>query len=299
MVSKPQILDDKFNFFTRGLLPERHYRFVLARNSAVTADISELHNASTQVSLLMGEAMMGCFFLTSHAAKQQKITVSLHLECNGPLRRLIATANNDGGIRAMSSNPGAEWEGPLHAGKGKGLLTVNRWKDDVTKVYSSTVEMRETSLDKNIEEYTGKSEQIQTFIKMESSFNKDNTLNISGYQFQALPDASFADTDAVVDMLAETSPSKMLDQFLQVDLNIRNTFEMKNIFHNIKILNNGKFFHHCGCSRNRVESMLLALGKESAEETLQSEGKIEIQCEFCKKFYYFYEEEISSIFKRN
>ncbi|MDH5654586.1 MAG: Hsp33 family molecular chaperone HslO [Spirochaetia bacterium] len=291
------LLNEKHNFSCRGILPDLRYRFLLARNSAAAAEIGRLHNASAKVAALMGETMMGSYFLSSHASKQQKITVSLHLECKGPLHRLIGTANNEGGIRCMASRPEADWDGDLYSGKGKGLLTVNRWRDDVTKVYSSTVEMREAPLYKNLEEYIGKSEQIQSFIKMESIYNDLDSLKVSGYFFQAMPDASFEDTETVVNLLAEQSPDRMLDQFLQIDQNVRTNFKSNPIFHNIKILGSGKFFHHCGCSRKKIESMLHALGREAAEESLLNYGQIEIQCEFCKKFYYFTEKDMASIFE--
>jgi redox-regulated HSP33 family molecular chaperone len=227
MDSLTNIFDDRYNFYCRGLLPDIHYRFVLARNSAATTNICKKHTASYGVCALMGEAMMGSFFLASHFEKQQNLTVSLHLECDGPVKRIIASANSEGGIRAMSSHPEENLNGDLR--KGKGLLTVNRWKDDEQKVYSSTVEMRDTTIDKNLEEYIGKSEQVQSFIKMETSCDSRNSTNISGYP----------------------------------------------------------------------HSMLFALGQKSAEESLQNDGKIEIQCEFCKKYYYFTQEDVSTIFRRN
>lgn len=296
MKLNPEILDDRQNFFATGILPDYNYRFVLARNSAVTKEIAKVHGASDQAAALIGEVMTGAYFLASHSLKQELITISLHLECEGPIKRIMGYANSSGGIRGLAASADAVWDGPLAKGKKRGIITVHKWIDQINLIYSSSVEMRDVPVEKNLEEYLGKSEQIQSFIKIRSRFESGAIKDVSGYLFQALPEASFEDSDRVAEMVNAADPHEMLDGILYTDINMQIGKQPDEVFRNARILKTGKFYHYCGCSRKKVQDMIISMGRDSAEETIQSEGFIEAQCEFCKTKYQFTPEEIYGLF---
>jgi len=52
----------------------------------------------------------------------------------------------------------------------------------------------------------------------------------------------------------------------------------------------------CSCSRERVESMLVSLGREEAEAAAET-GQAEVRCEFCGRTYQFTPAQIDALFE--
>ena len=57
-----------------------------------------------------------------------------------------------------------------------------------------------------------------------------------------------------------------------------------------------EIFYRCHCSRERIASLLLSLGKAEAQSILRDEGKISVHCHYCNTTYDFDEEEALSLF---
>lgn len=289
-------LDPLYNFFTIGTLPDLNFRFVLARNTAIANEIAARFDATPDVEALMGKAMLGAFFLCTHAAKQ-KNTVSLHFECEGPVRRLIAFAGSDGALRAMAAEPHARWDGPIEAGKGAGVLRVNRWNESGKLLYSSAVEFRDAGIDRNVEEFIGRSEQIQTFLRLETSRGAERLDQVSGYMFQALPGATADHVDAVLAMIGDKSPGQLITAMLAGDAFGGRMRPMEGGMESVSVLKNGSFRSYCDCSRHKVERILVIMGREAVLAMAAERGEVEVICEFCKRTYTLSPEEASGLFK--
>lgn len=288
------------NFFTLGIIPDLNFRFVLARNSAVAAEAAERIGADPSLEALLGETMLAAFFLVTHSIKTRD-TVSLHLEGEGPVHRLIAFASTDGAMRGTTARPDARWDGALWNGVGAGILRVNRWRDD-RQSYSSAVEMRAVSLGKNLQEFVGRSDQIQSFIRLESNFETNGernsrVRNVSGYMFQALPGVGPNEVDRLLDMIGDRTPNEMISALLQPTDPVGGTFRPDATeSHPVKILKNGSFHYHCDCNKDKVSKMLTLLGRDSIVELVQEKGCVEVFCEFCKKRYELSPAEVDGLF---
>ena len=54
----------------------------------------------------------------------------------------------------------------------------------------------------------------------------------------------------------------------------------------------------CDCSRGRMESALLALGREELTELLSTDGGAELSCHFCNRKYRFSADELKALISR-
>ncbi len=290
-MSLPNSLETKENFFVTGIIPDHNYRFVLARNTSIAYDVALRHEASSEIRSLMGEAMLGAFFLSTHTVKQEERTISLHLECPDPVLRIIAFSDSQGRMRAYSANPQATG---FTNDSLDGLLRVNRWIQGSSQVYSSATSLRPVPLYKNIQEYVGKSEQIQTFIKLETHQKSDRD-QISGYIFQALPGASADDTDAVLDMLSGLSPGEIMNSLLEQNDESLKIPQKSGLFLGARLLHTGHFQFQCDCSRDKIKVVIRNMGNVEAKNILEEQGFIEATCEFCKTKYTFNESDVMEI----
>ncbi len=301
MANGPEVIGSglEHKLFCLGILPDREFRFVVARNTAIALEVGGRHAAAPQVSALVGEALLGAFFLATHSVKQENLTVSLQLECSGPLHRVLAFASAAGGMRAIPSRPDARWSGELHEGKGAGILTVHRWQDETHRVYSSSVEMRDTALAKNLEEYMGRSDQVQSFVGIEASVGDAGPLDVCGYLFQALPGATVRDIDAVLELVNHRSASALVETLLpgQPEERAREAVEL-GARQKVQVLRTGHFFSYCNCSQQKMENMLFLVGREKVMDLLQERGTVEVFCEFCKRRYELKADEVTALFDR-
>lgn len=292
------------HFFVSGILPDHNYRFVLGRNTSVVREISNMQGASSELSGLLGEAMLGAFFLSTHSAKSEKQTISLHLECAPPVHRLIAFASSDGSMRGSVAHPHARFEKDSHIHLKGGILRVNRWVENLwiekkSNIYSSAIEMRDAPLFKNLEEFVGRSEQIQTFLHIQNTFQsgEDDSGHVSGYLFQALPGASADDTDAVLDMLDGKTSDELINQFARTGPGSYHDLSKTGGMLKTKIQKTGPFFFRCDCSREKIEKVILSMGESDAQNLIEEEGQIQVLCEFCKTSYEFSADQVHSLFR--
>ena len=56
--------------------------------------------------------------------------------------------------------------------------------------------------------------------------------------------------------------------------------------------------YKCLCSRENIEKIVLSLGKAEAEDIIEKEGSIKVECQFCRKNYVFTKEDAEELFKR-
>ncbi|HBS07077.1 MAG TPA: hypothetical protein DEA96_19045 [Leptospiraceae bacterium] len=283
-----------YNRYITGILPDQNYRFILGSLTDVALEVGHVLNASVPITALLGETMLAAFFLAGHNEKARRTVVGIDMQCNGPARKILAFSSSDGIVRSFCSSPETIWDGDIYRGKKDGLFTVNRFVEDSRKVYSSSVEMHDLPLEKNVEEYLGRSDQKLGFIRMESTIERDILLDVSGFSFEALPGASVEDSERVLEMIRNTGPSEMVHGLLSDGDGERRVFSSS--LSSVKILKTGTFEYRCDCSKEKIEKVLLAMGRQSLEDLVAEKGHVEVFCEFCRKRYEFQPSEIYNLF---
>jgi molecular chaperone Hsp33 len=280
--------------YITGILPDQNYRFILGTITDTALEVGRVLNASPQITALLGESMLAAFFLAGHSEKSQNTIVGIDMQCNGPAKKLLAFSSAEGIVRSFGSAPQETWSGSLYEGKKEGLLTVNRFVDQSRKVYTSTVEMHDLPFEKNVEEYLGRSDQKLGFIRLESRVDQE-VVDISGFSFEALPGASVSDSDRVLEMIRNVRPEELARGLMSGGDGERRRFHTS--LSSVKILRAGSFEYRCDCSREKVENVLLAMGRQSIEDLVKEKGVVEVFCEFCMKRYEFQPSEVFSLFK--
>ena len=65
-----------------------------------------------------------------------------------------------------------------------------------------------------------------------------------------------------------------------------------------EILESHGIDYECKCSRKKVETALISMGKEELSGLLDDEKPISVTCNFCDKVYTFTNEEIEELLKK-
>lgn len=274
----------------RGIIPELNFKFAFVHIHQSLNEIAEIQNLSKECKILLGEVLTGALLLTSKEIKQYKEVISIQIESNGIIKKILSYASTNGEIKGIILPSDVQWDITKFSGFEEGILQVNKFKEETKKVYSSCVELKPKSFSENLESFILKSEQTNSFLKIVS--DKSEKEEIYGYIFEPFPDTSYEKIDLMADFLYQINPEDFL----------------KNIFHpksqkkkfikkwEIKILSTIPVSFKCDCSISKIENLIFTLGKEEIDRILLDEGKIEIVCEFCKKKYIYNEKDIKRLF---
>lgn len=255
------------------------------------------HNTSPVVTAALGRLMSGAVMMGS-MLKSEKDLLTLQINGDGPVGGLVVTSDGSGNVKGYAKNPSAMMppnaQGKLDVGGviGKGTLTVI--KDMGLKdPYNSQIELFTGEIGDDLTAYFVESEQTPSVVGLGVLMNKDNTVRCAGgFIIQLMPFAS----DEVIDNLEAKmsiihSVTGMLDQgmeaadildFILGDMGLEITDTMPVRF-------------KCNCSRERVERVLISMGKTQLEEISEGDEDIELNCQFCSKQYKFSPQEIRDI----
>lgn len=273
--------------------------FIMAIDSKdMVAEIERIHGTSAVCTAALGRLITGTSLLGSNL-KGEHETLTIRVDGDGPAGPLVAVADSIGNAKGYVANPVVEIPlnsvGKLDVGGAVGHDgTLSVIKDFKMKEPSiGQVELQSGEIAEDITYYLAQSEQIPSACALGVLVNPDLTVwTAGGYIVQLLPgadeenisklEANLAVLPPVTEILKEdgTPEDIIKGVFAGMDYDIMDSFEV---------------FYECNCSRERVESILMSLGKNELQEMIDDKEPVVVNCDFCGKSYDFSEEELEKL----
>jgi len=278
---------------TGFLLPAAGVRGVRVHLDAAWARIRERgSDLPGAVAELLGEASAAAALFTGHAKVDGRLSVQLR--GHGPLRTLFAECTAAGTVRGIAQVDGdAPLPRDLRALGKDALLAItienpSAGADREPVRYQGLVALESDSLAGAFEDYFRQSEQLPTRLLLAADATR-----AAGLMLQKLPgDAGDDDGWDRAGALFETlTPAELLECPAAILL--------QRLFHEdgVELLGERPLRFGCSCSRERVEAMLQALGREEADAAVAAAGgTAQVRCEFCGQRYEFSPAEIGTLF---
>jgi molecular chaperone Hsp33 len=259
--------------------------------ACVTTDLvnesCRLHGAYPTACAALGRALTGGALMAALLKLGQRL--ALKLEGNGPLRKIIVEADYAGNVRGFVGVP--EVDLPPKNGKfdvagavgTEGVLTVI--KDTGRKeLYNGVVRIRTGEIAEDIAHYFAESEQIPTAVAL--GVYMEPSLDITaagGFLVQSLPPSDENMIDRLIGNIGKLPPYTQMLFSGQAPEDI-----LEAIFSGIPYatLERHELFYRCTCSRERIERVLVSLGREELADMVDKQGKADVTCEFCRKSYH-------------
>ena len=273
------------------------------RAFAVTSrDIAEYarkaHDLSPVATAALGRSMSAALMMAD-MLKGPADLLTLQIDGDGPIGRILVTADNNGGVKGYVQNPGVYLPnnayGHLNVGGavGKGTLTVIRdmgMKDP----YVGQTAIQTGEIAEDITYYYAVSEQIPSSVGLGVLVNtKENrVMEAGGFIVQLMPFAeeetiaalekNLGSIEAVTKMLsAGDTPEMMLEKVLKgLDLVITDRSPVE---------------FRCGCGKERYERALVLLGRDEMQKIVDDGEPVEIECQFGGKKYAFTPQELKEV----
>ena len=255
------------------------------------------HDLSPVVTAALGRLMTGALMMGS-MLKGEKDMLTLQINGAGPVHGLTVTADSQGNVKGYADNPQAMMP-PNSVGKldvggviGAGVLTVI--KDmGLKEPYSSTIELTTGEIGDDLTYYFAASEQIPSSVALGVLMEKNNTVKqAGGLIIQLMPFTSeeviakleekLTHMSPITTLLEEgKTPEQILETILgELGLEITDTMPVR---------------FHCNCSKERVEKVLLSLGRKELQDLIDEGQDVELNCHFCNMNYVFTVEELSKL----
>ena len=255
------------------------------------------HDLSPVVTAALGRLMTGGVMMGS-MLKGEKDMLTLQIGGAGPVRGLTVTADSQGNVKGYADNPQAMMP-PNSVGKldvggviGAGVLTVI--KDmGLKEPYSSTIDLTTGEIGDDLTYYFAASEQIPSSVALGVLMEKNNTVKqAGGLIIQLMPFTSeeviaklekkLTGMSSITTLLEEgNTPEQILEMVLgDMDLEITDTMLVR---------------FYCNCSKERVEKVVLSLGKKELQDLIDEGQDVELNCHFCNTNYVFTTEELRKL----
>lgn len=257
------------------------------------------HNSSPVVTaalgrLLTGAAMMGCMM------KGEKDVLTVMMKGDGPINGITVTADSKANVKGYAGDPGIvippNYLGKLDVGGAIGYGKMTVIKDlGMKEPYVSQVDLTTSEVAEDLTYYFASSEQIPSAVALGVLMEKDNTVKqAGGFIIQLMP---FAD-EKIVEVLEEkisgiTSVTDMLMKGMTPEDILNEVLGELGVEIKDRITPN----FHCDCSRERVEKVLISIGKKELDEMIEEGKEVELNCHFCNKNYVFNVDELKELVK--
>lgn len=255
------------------------------------------HNTSPVVTAALGRLMTGGVMMGS-MLKNEKDLLTLQINGDGPVGGLVVTADGAGHVKGYAKNPGAMMPpnaiGKLDVGGVIGHGTLSVIKDMGLKdPYNSQIELVTGEIGDDLTAYFMESEQTPSVVALGVLMNKDNTVRqAGGFILQLMPFA----TDEVIDQLeAKMSIVHSVTSMFEQGWGPKEILDFVLGDMGLEITDESPVKFQCNCTRNRVERVLISMGKKQLTE-LEADGEtVELNCQFCNTQYRFSPQEIHEI----
>lgn len=253
------------------------------------ADLREPADYPPHAQDLLGQAVAAAALFTGHVKIDGRLSVQLRSSVG--LRTLFTECTAAGTVRGIVQLlDGQDVPTDLTALGEDALLAITIENPGLDprepQRYQSLVELNADTLDGAFQHYFLRSEQLPTRLLLAADGDQ-----VAGIMLQKLPgDEGDADGWQRAGMLFDTLGREEL-------LNTPPAELLRRLFHeeNVAVLDQQPLRFACSCSRERVEGMLVSLGREEAMAAAEA-GQAEIRCEFCGRSYLFTPAELASLF---
>ena len=289
------------DYLVRGMSMDGFVKVVAIRSTEIVKRAAEIHGTTPNATAALGRALTAASMM-GNMQKVENGSMTLQVRGGGPIGTITCVSDADGNVRGCVTEAKVplveKYPGKLDVGATVGTdgsLTIIR-DLQMKEPYIGSVPLVSGEIGDDVTAYFAQSEQTPTACALGVLVDRDQTVKVAGgYLLQLLPGAPEETIDAlekgiqragaVTAMLeAGLTPEEVLGQVCG-DLGV--------VF-----METAEVSYKCYCSRQRVTSALISLGKVELTDIMEEGKPFHVDCQFCDTAYSFTPEDIASILKK-
>jgi molecular chaperone Hsp33 len=283
------------DYTTRAISADGYVRGFAALTTNLVQELQKRHFTFPVASAALGRTVTMASLL-SLTIKDKKERITIQVEGDGPLGRIVAETDGESNIRGYVDNPDVliplKENGKLDVSGavGQGSLYITR-DLGLGNPYQGASPIVSGELAEDFTYYFTSSEQTPSSVGLGVLVNRDKILVAGGYMVQLLPNAP----ESVIDMLeARISKITSITDLLAKDITPKQLLQQI-MGDDTRFLEKKETRFGCTCSRDKVKNMLVSLGERELTAIVDEVGEAEVVCHFCNEKYQFNKEELLEI----
>ena len=288
------------DYLVRGMSMDGMVKVVAIRSTELVRRGAEIQKTTPNATAAFGRALTAASMM-GNMQKVENGSMTFQIKADGPIGGLVCVSDPIGNVRGYVYEPNVplieKHPGKLDVGAtvGNGTLTIIR-DLQMKEPYVGSIELVSGEIADDVTAYFAQSEQTPTACALGVLVDKDQSVKVAGgYLIQLLPgateqtietvEAGIRRAGAVTKMLEEgLTPEDMLGQVCG-DLGV--------VF-----METTEVSYKCYCSRERVTSALISLGKKELSQIAEENKPFPVECQFCDTVYTFTPEDVKRILKK-
>ncbi len=289
------------DYLVRGMTMDGFVKVVAIRSTEIVRRGAQIHKTTPNATAAFGRALTAASMM-GNMQKVDNGSVTLQIKGGGPIGNIVCVSDPVGNVRGYVYEPNVplveKYPGKLDVGATvgtDGTLTVIR-DLQMKEPYVGSIPLVSGEIGDDVTAYFAQSEQTPTACALGVLVDRDLSVKVAGgYLVQLLPGAP----DEVIDKLEAGiqragAVTTMLEQGLcPEDILGQVCGDLGVVF-----METTPVEYKCYCSRDRVTSALISLGKKELAE-IREEGKtFPVECQFCDTVYSFTPEDIGELLKK-
>jgi molecular chaperone Hsp33 len=272
--------------------------------AATTRDLAEYgrkaHELSPIAAAALGRLMTGTVMMGSMMDMDgDGDLITVRMDGDGPMRSVLATADNKGNVKGYVGNPYVVMEpnssGHLNVGGGIGAGTLTVIRDmGLKEPYVGQIDLYSGEVAEDLTYYFTKSEQTPSSVGLGVLVERESLSVIAagGFIVQLMPFAQEETISRLEDNLRKfTSVTDILKAGKTPEELLKIVLDGFDIEFTDKLDLN----FYCNCDKDRVERALMLVGKDELQEMIDDGKDVELGCQFCGKKYTFTVDELKAI----
>ena len=284
----------------RAMTADGYIKATAIRSTDLVERARNIHKTTPTATAALGRVLTAASMM-GNAQKVENGALTLQIKGGGPLGTILATSDAIGNVRGYVNNPSItlleKYAGKLDVGAAvgtDGMLTVIR-DLQMKEPYIGSVALVSGEIGDDVTAYFAQSEQTPTACALGVLVDTDQSVKAAGgYLIQLLPGAPI---DAIDKLEAGIQKAGAVTPMLADGLSPENILRRVMSDFELEFLETTPVAYKCYCSRERVTSTLIAIGKKDLQEIADEGEPITIECQFCDTKYQFTPEEIRALLR--
>ena len=290
------------DYLVRGMSMDGFVKVVAIRSTELVRRGAEIQNTTPNATAAFGRALTAASMM-GNMQKVENGSMTLQIRGGGPIGTITVVSDPIGNVRGCVTEPHVplveKFPGKLDVGATVGVdgtLTVIR-DLQMKEPYVGSTPLVSGEIGDDVTAYFAQSEQTPTACALGVLVDRDCSVKVAGgYLLQLLPGAP----DEIIDTLERgIKRAGAVTTMLEKGMTPEDILGAVCGDLGVVFMETTEVSYKCYCSRNRVESALISLGKKELTEIMEEGKTFPVECQFCDTIYEFTPEDIAELIRNS
>ncbi len=289
------------DYLVRGMTMDGFVKVVAIRSTELVRRGAQIQGTTPNATAAFGR----CLTAASMMGNMQKVengSMTLQVRGGGPIGTITVVSDPEGNVRGCVTEPhvplAEKYPGKLDVGATvgtDGTLTVIR-DLQMKEPYIGSTQLVSGEIGDDVTAYFAQSEQTPTACALGVLVDRDLSVKVAGgYLLQLLPGAP----DEIVDKLEQgIQRAGAVTPMLEAGMTPEDILGQVCGDLGVVFMETAPVCYKCYCSRSRVESALISLGRQELTDIMQEGKPFPVECQFCDTVYTFTPEDIQELLNK-